>query len=363
MLRIFLVVTLLLGLSACSGTPEWKAIYSTDQENLEPPKLEVPPDLDKPVTSNDLDVPNIKTRGSTYSAYTHSDTSSMSKNLLANVPGIKVKRDGAMRWLEVEASADELWSQLKIFFHKVGFKIENENKALGFMETNWVESHDALPSNWFMEWIEKLYSSGLMDKYRARLEVTDNPKITLLYITHQGMAEKSTDVSAADTADIWWQPRESDPELEAEMLQRFLIFKNMDKKMAKELFANNYEQRATLIEKDGIKILNVRESFARTWRRTGLALDRMGLLVEDKNRSAGTYYIQLSENFLKRSREEKGWFESLFADKQESLATRYVLNVTDKNATTEMSLIEPDGKQADQKFVEKFLSEIKVHLE
>jgi outer membrane protein assembly factor BamC len=39
----------------------------------------------------------------------------------------------------------------------------------------------------------------------------------------------------------------------------------------------------------------VTDEFDRAWRRVGLALDRVGFVVEDKNRSQGLYYVRYTD--------------------------------------------------------------------
>jgi len=42
----------------------------------------------------------------------------------------------------------------------------------------------------------------------------------------------------------------------------------------------------------GAAVLQVDEGFDRAWRRVGLALDRVGFTVEDRDRSQGLYYVR-----------------------------------------------------------------------
>ena len=301
MLRVVLVVTLLMNLIACSSTPEWKGVYSLEGQEKKSFKLDVPPDLSEPDVTDSLALPNIAS-GSTYSAYTNTEYKG-DKVAGANPPGIKVIRDGATQWLEVDSTAEKLWPQLKAFFTKVGFEIKREDKKLGVIETNWLENRASLPTNWFSKLLARISSTGLRDKYRARLEKTKNPKVTRVFITHQGLKEQGSDEISG--IKIWWETRPSDPELEAEMYQRFLIFSDVGKAEALNL-VNKIEakDRTLIFEKDETKMLQVGEGFARTWRRVGIALDRIGLLVEDRDRSGGLYYLRITDDFRDKIKEE-----------------------------------------------------------
>ena len=41
----------------------------------------------------------------------------------------------------------------------------------------------------------------------------------------------------------------------------------------------------------GVPVLVVGDIFSRVWRRTGVALDRSGLVVEDHDRNKGVYFV------------------------------------------------------------------------
>ncbi len=363
MLRVVLVVALLINLIACSSTPEWKGLYGKEKKEISASSLEVPPDLSQPGVTNSLNVPNIGSAGSTYSSYTNSDYKE-DKVTPANPDGVKVIRDGATQWLEINASAEKLWPQLKAFFVQVGFKIKRDDKQLGVMETNWLENRTSLPTNWFSKMLSGISSTGLRDKYRARLEKTNKANITRVFITHQGLKEHGSKDSSDGNFKMWWEARVSDPELEAEMYQRFLIFRDMGKVKALKLVSTSAEKHRTrIIDKDETKMLQVAEGFARTWRRVGIALDRIGLLVEDRNRSSGLYYLHITEGFQDKVKENKGWLASLFSSNTVKLKERYLLSVAAENGQTIISLYETTGAKADIRFVKQLLSDLKTYLD
>ena len=360
MLRVGLVVSLLVSLVACSSTPSWKGVYSAGDKEKAASQLEVPPDLSSPSVSDRLALPNIATGGSTYSAYQGNDYKG-DKITPANPKGIKIVRDGKDQWLEINSTAEKIWPQLRAFFVAVGFEIKREDKQLGVMETNWLENKPYVPSNWVSKLLNRISSTGLKDKYRARLEKTDNPNVTRVFITHQGLKEEAAeDIS---TIKIWWVRRDSDPELEAEMYQRYLIFRNVKRAQAVKLVNDSIaKERTKIIDKDDTKMLQVNEGFARTWRRVGIALDRIGLLVDDRNRSGGLYYLRITDDFRDKVKEEKGWLSSLFSSKGVKLKDRYLLSVSDEKDKTIISIYETTGAKANSRFVNQLLSDLKKYL-
>ena len=111
-------------------------------------------------------------------------------------------------------------------------------------------------------------------------------------------------------AETMWQPRPADPELEAEMLGRFMMRMGISEekvKLAAQKPDANQPQRASV---QGEAVL-VNDAFDRAWRRTGLALDRIGLLVTDRDRSQGVYYIRPAQAEMDKSDESGGFWSSL----------------------------------------------------
>jgi outer membrane protein assembly factor BamC len=63
---------------------------------------------------------------------------------------------------------------------------------------------------------------------------------------------------------------------------------------------------------DGTLTLAVNDEFDRAWRRVGLALDRVGFVVEDKNRSNGVYFVRYTDVDIDTApKTKKGLLDSL----------------------------------------------------
>ena len=363
MLRVVLLIGLLLNLVACSSSSQWKGIYGEEVSQEKSTKLDVPPDLSEPDTRAGLELPTIAADGSTYLTYSKSEKDEKDSQVLPAKPlGVKVVRDGADQWLEVNMPVDKLWLELKAFFKSVGFDIKREDKALGIMDTTWQENKVALPAGFFSKLLNRFSSTGLRDKYRARLEKTADAKVTRLFITHQGLKEFASDEE--NNFKIWWATRPSEPELEAEMYQRFLIFKDVGiDKSLKLVSKAAAKDRTQVIDKDDSKVLQVAEGFARTWRRVGIALDRIGLLVDDRNRTSGLYYLRITDDFREKIQQDENWLAGLFsADKKTKLKDRYLLNVSAENGISTISIYEITGAKADADFVKQLLSDLKLYL-
>ena len=92
---------------------------------------------------------------------------------------------------------------------------------------------------------------------------------------------------------------------------------------------------------DGGKVIVVNDAFDKTWRRVGLAIERAGLAIEDKDRARGIY-------FLGRPRAERSWMDSLKFWQDEPSDRRFRVNVKDGGASTEVAVTDKDGVGDDE---------------
>ena len=313
------VVTLITGAAvltgACSGTlddtldeylPKKEAQYKSSTSL---PPLEVPPDLSSAAISDSLPVPGPAGAGTaTYSEYAsagQTPTAPVENLLLPESDSARIERSGDKRWLVVNATPAQVWPKLREFWLEQGFLINMEDPSIGIIETDWSEQRQNFQSGGFLGNLMRNISSGLYgaatrDKFRTRLERGSEPATTEIYISHRGAEEVST--TGKTKPDNWdnsdskvWQPRPADPELEAEMLNRMLVSFGVEEQRARTMVAESQErrERATMVrQQDGAKALALQESFSRAWRRTGLALDRVGFTVEDRDRSRGLFFVR-----------------------------------------------------------------------
>jgi outer membrane protein assembly factor BamC len=184
------------------------------------------------------------------------------------------------------------------------------------METDWAENRAKLPQDVIRGTLGKLfdslYSTAERDKFRTRLEKGAEPGTVEIYISHRGMYEVYVNEGKSDTR---WQPRPADPELEAEMLRRLMVRLGVDESRAKTMVAaEQRHERAKLSRAtDGAGALVLEEAFDRAWRRVGLALDRVGFTVEDRDRSQGLYFVRYVDPEIdgKKKDDEKGFLSKL----------------------------------------------------
>lgn len=343
---------LAIALAGCGILPDSRKIDYKSAGKA--PTLEVPPDLSQISRDDRFLVPDAAGKGSaTFSAYSADRTPlAQAKNstVLPQVDNVRVERSGNQRWLVVAAPPDKLWDTVKDFWQETGFLINVERPDAGVMETDWAENRakigDDIIRNTIGKLLDSLYSTGERDKFRTRFEPGAEPGTTDVFISHRAMEEVYTSSAQDDTR---WQPRAPDPELEAEMLRRLMVRLGTDEKRAAvAVAAVKAEPRAKLAKSDdGAGTLEVYERFDRAWRRVGLALDRVGFTVEDRDRSRGLYFVRYVDPEVDNRKKDDGWMSKLAfwkgSEPPASSRIQYRIHVSDAGPQSVVQVLSSEG--------------------
>jgi outer membrane protein assembly factor BamC len=337
------------------------------------PPLEVPPDLTSPQRDNRYVVPDTARSSATLSGYQAerrepARAPSATPAVLPEVDRMKIERAGTQRWLVVQEPPEKVWPLIKDFWQQAGFLIKLEMPEAGVMETDWAESRAKIQEGAVRELLGKLldqvYSTSERDKYRTRLDRTPDGKGTEIYISHRGMQEVYTttprDPASSAPGQTAWQPRASDPELEAEFLRRLMVRLGAQDEKAKQLAAVAQPQlRAELVKaNDGGERLQVHEPFDRAWRRVGLALDRVGFTVEDRDRQKGLYFVRYADPEAEMKEKDRGLFSRLFSFGSDSKvkAEQYRVQITQENESSQVHVLNKDGAAERSKTAQRILA-------
>ncbi len=324
------------------------------------PPLEIPPDLTRPSADDRSAVPDINPKGTaTFSAYDKDrsgrpQVSSNSASVLPEQGGdVRIERSGTQRWLVVKGDPGQVWPVVKDFWQEVGFIVNVEVPEAGVMETDWAENRAKIDDGFIRRTLGRLldavYSTGERDKFRTRLE-RGTVGTTEIYISHRGMEEVYTSTSKDSTK---WQPRKPDPELEAEMLRRLMTRFGVQEARAKQQMATAAEApRSSLAAQSGGKLM-LNEQFDRAWRRVGLALDRVGFTVEDRDRSKGLYFVRYidPETDVKTSDDKQGFLGRMvsglkfWGNSPSKKNEQYQIVVREIDAGAEVNVLTKEGRQ------------------
>lgn len=342
------VLALLAGCNATTNFGNKRIDYRTGAEQA--PTLEVPPDLTAPGSDERYRVPQgDEETVATFSDYSKGGGAARrgANAVLPEVKNVRLERNGAQRWLVVKDKPGNVWAVLRSFLQENGLAIKSEDQIAGVMETDWAENRANIPQDGIRGVIGKVfdnaYSSGERDRYRARLERSKDGKSTEIYITHYGMEE----VLSADKISTKWQARANDPEMEAVMLQRLMVRFGGSEDQAVGA-APTVGAVATVTPKrtgvatlqeifDGSSIILMSDAFDKSWHKVGLAIERAGLAVEDKDRAKGVYFLRPAEA-------ESGLLDKVqFWKGSKSGIMRYRVNIKDGITSCEVSVTNHDG--------------------
>ena len=117
------------------------------------------------------------------------------------------------------------------------------------------------------------------------------------------------------------------------------------------LFRSPVQARATLVkgQGSGSGLLSVNDQFDRAWRRVGLALDRVGFTVEDRDRSKGLYFVRyVDPEADNNATQPKGGFFSKLnpfgkTEKKGPASDQFRIQVRDADAVSQVSVLNKDG--------------------
>ena len=348
-----LVATLFAAGCSSFELPGSKIDYKTSSKL---PPLEVPPDLTRPSGDDRFVVPDANPRSTaTYSAYSQERTGearATRSGILPTQDNARIERAGTQRWLVVKGKPDALWPVVREFWQEAGFIVNVEMPAAGIMETDWAENRARVPQSGIRGFLSRamdsVYDTSERDKFRTRLELGVDPGTTEIYISHRGMEEVFAGGSQ-DLRETRWQPRPPNPELEAEMLGRLMARLGVDPERVKSQLASPAAPLRASLAKGGAagSMLTLTDEFDRAWRRVGLALDRIGFTVEDRDRSKGLYFVRYIDPDAdnKSGKANEGWLSKLKfwgSDKKPS-AEQYRILVKGAGQGTAVNVLNKEG--------------------
>ena len=330
------------------------------------PPLDVPPDLTVPSRDNRFVLPDGANRGTaTASGYQAGRQEARTNvTLLPQVDRMRVERDGSERWLVVQEPAEKIWPLVREFWQENGFLIKLEIPEAGVMETDWAENRSKIPQGMIRDLLGKVMDSAFStperDKFRTRMERTADNKGTEIFISHRGMVEVYADAKDISGGNIktMWQPRPVDPDLEAEMLRRLMVRLGAADEKARQMVAAPPAPDRAKISKgtDGVELLQVSEPFDRTWRRVGLALDRGGFTVEDRDRQKGLYFVRYADP--EQDLQKPSLFDRITDLGKDSRIKpeQYRVQIKGEQETSQVLVLGKDGAPESSKTAQRILS-------
>jgi outer membrane protein assembly factor BamC len=336
--------------------------------------LEVPPELSRPQAEDRYAIPDPKSQ-TTYSQYTQRGNAPVvpgapdARAVLPKIEGARMERQGDQRWLVVKGDPAAVWPVTREFWTENGYQLVKEEANTGILETEWYEDKSKIPQDLMRRTVGKvvpnLWSTPRRDKYRTRLEKGSEYGTTEIFISNRNVEEIFADANQDRTV---WQSRPADKDAEAEMLQKLLVkigtaqavaqAEAQARKSGTQVASTSPTAASTApAERNAVlqgNQLTVNDSFDRAWRRVGLALDRVGFTVEDRDRTKGLFYVRYvdpeKDASQPRNRGDEGFFDKLKfwkSDNKDKLP-QYRVYVADAGASMSQVVVQNSQGQLDQ---------------
>jgi outer membrane protein assembly factor BamC len=326
--------------------------------------LSIPPDLTQANSDPRYRAP--ASGSTTYSQFQQQGEAHASAPKTSNVlparTDMRVERDGDLRWLVVDRAPEDVFPRLIDFWTENGFTVASNNPSAGLIETDWAENRAKIPESWLRQALgmilESAWDSGEREKFRTRVERVNGH--TEVYVSHRQMLEKRV---GADGGQVQWQNGKEDPGLNAAMLARMMVYLGSDVDNARKLVqqAEAAPQKPALqqdVRAQGTSLI-VGESFDRAWRRVGVALDGGGFAVDDRDRSAGDYFVRYVDTDTGEKIEQPGFFSRMFSGDKKAEAPQYRIHLAATGDQTTVTVLDANGARDNSATAQRLLSVLK----
>lgn len=330
-----IAATLLVGVSmtACSTWDDLMSSESVDYKSTvrgEP--LTLPPDLSTAQIN-----PQYSTYGTgTASAAAYNKAMEQAKKsgqanaVLPTSADMKVLRSGDTRWLEVNRDATAVYKDVLAFWGNQGFTINRDNPQAGIIETDWAENRAKIPGNFLRRTlgsiIEMVSDSGERERFTTRLERVNGK--TEVYIRHERMVETQMD---RDGTQFKWLPAKEDPELNAIMLSRLMLYMGASKRDAEAAVKTpqvvQQQQSSVASFVSGENALAVAATPESAYRNVGQALTSAGFTIDQSDAATGNYVVRYLDTDTGEKRKSSNIITRLWGDKGNKIPVPYVINV------------------------------------
>lgn len=342
--------------------PDQTLAYKKGREASE--NLELPPNLRTGSFDDALDVPPLDGEGATYSDFasgrTKRQVSATSGEVLPGVANVEMRRSGSERWLEVQATPQQVWPRIIAFWRQQGILLVEQDPAVGLMRTDWLENRAEIPQDFVTRQLRKvvdgLYATSTRDQYRVQVEAGPRTGTTEIRLTHKGMEEKLVANTLGDSHRTVWEPSGTDPGREAEMLRRLMLFLGASDQQAKQALAGapagasapraGSASTARVATEGGSQVLLIGEEYRRGWRMVGSALDRAGFSVEDRDMTQGAYYVRYQDADARAGAQKRSLGSRLAFWRKDDIdrVKQYQIRVQGDASQTRVTVVDAAGK-------------------
>ncbi len=360
---LIVIATLGLALAGCSSSNVSLTKRIDYKSASSSPSLELPPDLTTPRYDDRYQV-----NSASGLAAANSNKSGRG-DLLPTNPDAKIVRSGNSRWLVVKSTPEQSWNMVRSFWQENGFSIAVDQPVSGVMETDWAENRANVPQ----DFLTRTFGSAAdifggtykRDKFRTRIERGVEPGTVEIFISVRAMEQVPTTTIDHAGAAFVWAVVPPNPEVEAEMLTRMMMKFGTPETTARMAVAQSTTApEKARVEKngDGTYKLVVDDQFDRAWRRVGLALDRIGFTVVDRDRSRGVYFVRFGDPDSAKTNDSLWSKLQFWKSDEKGKAEQYQILVAEATPASVVSVQDPGGIPEKSAASEKILTLLKDQL-
>ena len=292
-----------------------------------------------------------------------------------------VQQASGGRVLMVERAPAVVWSFMTRFWDSNNIPLIEQDATRRVMETDWVQlgekSNPGMMRQLFGKVIDLENSEVYREKFRLTIsqgERSGNSQVLLQHVRRSVDADMNARVN-------WNSIKPGASSIDEELLNEMMMFmvQNRQEQSVSQLAQKIDISDQTSLTRDGngIPVLNIAQGFARSWQAVESALQKTGVKITDRNRTAGLIYVVFSEGKAPepvdkegKDKKESGWFGNLFSssDEQppeaESSATshEYRLRVRGVGDSTQVTLEKDLNTLPPAGVSEQFLERLRNNL-
>ncbi|MCG8669460.1 MAG: outer membrane protein assembly factor BamC [Pseudomonadales bacterium] len=293
-------------LSGCSllfGNEGYFRSRSLDyQEAKQHQQLVFPPDVEVVARPELYPIPDI--RAGDYYKPADIDDVPRPESLLSVIQdaGLEMRTDGSINWLVAERKTTELWEDLQLFFKASGIQLEVIDPESKTLITAWLQPKKKEPEGFwdsFVDFFSLDNTPNLREKFRVKLVESAGIDRHEIYVDH--IRIDTSEEELPELSAIEWQSDAEEDGLVAAMYDEVIAYLSDEEVRFRRssLFSQNLASSTSFVmTRDGndLPVLVIQKDFNRAWIDVGEALDKSDLVVEDRNRSLGLYYVVYGKN-------------------------------------------------------------------
>lgn len=340
---VLLALLSLLAVAACSSGTD-PAVRTADD-------LTLPPDLNPAQHSSAMAIPAAA------NATAGNGQESATESVLPAPDRVTLRRDGHERWLEVRAPPSQVWQWVGNFVKQRRLTLARSDPRLGIMETTWLYSAKPLERDALAPSTVDRAAASIADRYLIRLEEGVQQGTTEVFVAHRRVARDEQGK---------WHLRNADRFLEAELVRALLISLGGDTAPSPTRLAQGDTRSAEpqLLQLDnGAAALALHDGFFEAWRRVGLALDRAGFTVVDRDRSAQHYFIRYDTR-AELGPKDEGFLDTVtfWSNEIPDTVEKYRLDLTEVSDVTQVTVHRVNNAPVSQDIAVKILGLVQKQL-